>query len=126
MCFEVEYTDEFEEWWNSLDEDEQESIDSSVRLLELAGPQLPFPHSSGVRGSRHGHMRELRVQHHGRPYRVLYAFDPRRVAMLLIGGDKTGNNRWYEQYVPIADSLYDMHLREIALEDEQWRRSMLN
>ncbi|HEX6751853.1 MAG TPA: type II toxin-antitoxin system RelE/ParE family toxin [Longimicrobium sp.] len=126
MCFEVEYTDEFEEWWNSLDEDEQESIDSSVRLLELAGPRLPFPHSSGVRGSRHGHMRELRVQHRGRPFRVLYAFDPRRVAMLLIGGDKTGDDRWYDQYVPIADALYDMHLRELALEDEQWRRSMLN
>ncbi len=55
-------------------------------------------------------MRELRVQHKGRPLRILYAFDPRRMAMLLIGGDKTGNNRWYEQFVPIADNLYDGHL----------------
>ena len=55
-------------------------------------------------------MRELRVQHAGRPYRVLYAFDPRRVAILLIGGDKTGNDRWYEQFVPVADRLYDAHL----------------
>jgi hypothetical protein len=52
-------------------------------------------------------MRELRVQHQGRPYRVLYAFDPRRVAILLIGGDKTGNDRWYEKFVPRADRLYD-------------------
>lgn len=55
-------------------------------------------------------MRELRIQHAGRPYRVLYAFDPRRTALLLLGGDKTGNDRWYEQQVPIADRLYDEHL----------------
>ena len=55
-------------------------------------------------------MRELRVQHAGRPYRVLYAFDPRRTAILLIGGDKTGNNRWYEEYVPRGDDIYDQHL----------------
>jgi hypothetical protein len=58
-------------------------------------------------------MRELRIQHEGRPYRVLYAFDPRRVAILLIGGDKTGDKRWYASFVPIADDLYDQHLREI-------------
>ena len=59
-------------------------------------------------------MRELRPQHEGRPYRVLYAFDPRRVAILLIGGDKTGNDRWYETFVPLADKVFDAHLREIG------------
>ena len=49
-------------------------------------------------------MRELRIQHEGRPYRVLYAFDPRRSAILVLGGDKTGNDRWYEEQVPVADS----------------------
>ena len=58
-------------------------------------------------------MRELRIQHEGRPYRVLYAFDPNRAALLLIGGDKTGNDRWYEIFVPIADRLYDEHLKEL-------------
>src|SRR5262249_1954595 len=67
----------------------------------------PLPHSSGIERSKHRHMRELRIQHEGRPYRALYAFDPRRVAILLIGGDKTGNDRWYEQFVPLADRLYD-------------------
>lgn len=75
---------------------------------------LRFPHSSGVKGSKHDHMRELRIQHQGRPYRVLYAFDPRRVAILLIGGDKTGDDRWYETYVPIADRLYDECLKEVG------------
>jgi hypothetical protein len=61
-------------------------------------------------------MRELRIQHAGRPYRVLYAFDPRRAAILLIGGDKTGDKRWYEVHVPLADRLYEEHLNELAEE----------
>ncbi|MGH7649807.1 MAG: type II toxin-antitoxin system RelE/ParE family toxin, partial [Gemmatimonadaceae bacterium] len=74
------------------------------------------PYSSGVVTSRHAHMRELRVQHGGRPYRVLYAFDPRRAAILLVGGDKTGDDRWYERFVPVADRLYDEHLLTIRRE----------
>lgn len=118
MEWEVEFTDEFEAWWESLSEEEQEDIDAGVRLLEKRGPNLPFPYSSGVNSSKHGHMRELRVQHKGKPYRILYAFDPRRVALLLIGGDKTGDNNWYETYVPIADKLYDHHLEELQTEGQ--------
>lgn len=88
----------------------------TVSLLGKRGPQLPFPHSIGINGSRHEHMRELRVQSGGRPIRVLYAFDPRRAAILLIGGDKTGDNRFYEKLIPLADRLYDEHLKEIAKE----------
>jgi hypothetical protein len=61
-------------------------------------------------------MRELRTQHDGRPLRTLYAFDPRRHAILLIGGDKTGNKRWYEEQIPIADRLYAEHLEELKKE----------
>ncbi len=61
-------------------------------------------------------MRELRIQDAGRPYRVLYAFDPRRAAILLLGGDKTGEDRWYELHVPRADDLYDEYLRPLAKE----------
>ncbi|MBX3468864.1 MAG: type II toxin-antitoxin system RelE/ParE family toxin [Planctomycetes bacterium] len=116
MTWEVEYTDEFGAWWGTLDQGEQESITAIVGLLEVRGPQLPFPFSSGVNGSRHGHMRELRIQHRGRPYRVLHAFDPRRAAILLIGGDKGGDQRWYERFVPLADELYDVHLEELRKE----------
>jgi hypothetical protein len=77
-----------------------------------------MPHSSAVETSRQSHMRELRIQHEGRPYRVLYAFDSRRVAVLLIGGDKTGNNRWYEDFVPRADAIYDQHRQELELGDQ--------
>jgi hypothetical protein len=64
-------------------------------------------------------MRELRVQHAGRPYRILYAFDSRRAAILLIGGEKTGDDRWYETYVPLADQLYDEHLAQLRQEGER-------
>jgi hypothetical protein len=63
--------------------------------------------------SKHTNMKELRIQRAGRPYRVLYAFDPRRTAVLLIGGDKTGDNRWYEKFVPQADKFFDAHLAEL-------------
>ena len=116
MKWDVEYTDDFGEWWAGLSEDEQESLDSSVRLLEDRGPNLGFPHSSGINGSRHSHMRELRTQHDGRPFRTLYAFDPRRSAILLIGGDTTGDDRWYDVHLPIADRLYDKHLEQLRKE----------
>ena len=116
MKWDVEYTDEFEEWWQSLSESEQEDISASVQLLEERGPNLGFPHSSGISGSKHSHMRELRTQHNGNPYRTLYAFDPRRNAILLIGGNKTGNNRWYETYIAIADRVYDEHLQQLLKE----------
>ena len=116
MVWQVEFTEEFETWWNTLDEAEQIKIDATVRLLEEYGPDLPYPMSSGVNGSRHSRMRELRIQVRGRPFRVLYAFDLKRVAILLLGGDKTGDDRWYEVNVPIADQLYDRHLVELKRE----------
>jgi hypothetical protein len=114
--WEVEYTDAFEDLWDTLSEDEQESVDAVVGLLVRLGPRLSFPHSSKVRGSRHGHMRELRIQHHEEPYRVLYAFDPRRAAILLLGGVNTGDDRWYVQFVPRAEELYDDHVETLRRE----------
>lgn len=116
MSWHVEYTDEFGSWWETLTEGEQDAIDVVVRLLEERGPQLGYPYSSDVRGSRHAHLRELRVQYRGQPYRILYAFDPRRTAILLIGGKKTGDDRWYDKFVPMADRLFDEHLDELRRE----------
>jgi hypothetical protein len=117
MRWEVEYTDPFGDWWSDLSETEQESVAASVRLLEEYGPYLCHPHSSQIKGSRYGPMRELRIQHDGRPFRVLYAFDPTRTAILLLGGDKTGDGRWYEQNVPRADALYREHLAQLEKEE---------
>jgi hypothetical protein len=118
VAWEVEYTAEFEAWWNSLSSSEQEAVDASVRLLEERRPALGFPHSSSIRGSRHGGMRELRTQEAGRALRTLYAFDPRRAAVLLIGGDKSGDDRWYEKFVPVADRIFDAHLEGLRKEEQ--------
>jgi hypothetical protein len=59
----------------------------------------------------------LRIQHKGAPYRILYAFDPRRTAVLLIGGKKGGDDRWYDKYVPLAEKIYEDHIK--SLKNEQ-------
>ena len=89
MPWNVEFTNEFRAWWDTRTERQQEDVAASVQLLMEHGPQLRFPHSSGVEGSTHTHMRELRVQSGGRPLRIFYAFDPRRTAILLVGGDSS-------------------------------------
>ena len=114
--WEIEFTDEFGAWWNSLSEDEQESVAASVELLRRLGPNLPRPQADVLKGSKHSNMKELRTQHQGRPIRTLFAFDPRRSAILLIGGDKTGDDRFYERMIPLADRLYDEHLATLRRE----------
>ena len=116
MNWNVEHTDEFAEWWQNLTEAQQDDVTAIALLLMEQGPQLPFPYSSGISGSRHSHMRELRVQSGGQPIRVFYAFDPRRSAILLIGGDKTGDDRFYQRMIPVADALYDTYIAEIRKE----------
>jgi hypothetical protein len=111
--WEVEYTDRFDEWWQTLAEDEQESLRATIKLLRQLGPLLSRPHADTVKRSRHSNMKELRTQCKGRPIRTFFAFDPRRCAILLIGGDKTGDDRFYERMIPLADRLYDEHLKEL-------------
>ncbi len=115
----VEFTDEFEEWWHTLVEAEQEDIDAVIDLLIERGIRLKYPYTSGINGSKHSHMRELRIQHAGNPYRVFYAFDPKRIAILLIGGNKIGDDDWYDNYIPIADKLYDIHVETLKKEDKE-------
>ena len=111
---ELETTDAFDDWWQNLTGQEQDDVTAVVELLEERGAHLPFPYSSGIEGSRFSHMRELRIQSHGDPIRVFYAFDPRRVAVLLIGGIKTGKEkRFYKEYVPRANALYEEHLKSL-------------
>jgi hypothetical protein len=101
MAWIVEYTDEFGSWYQGLLTAVQDDLDRVVGLLEAKGPQLPFPYSSGIENSRHAHMWGLRIQHAGQPFRVFYAFDPRRAAILLIGGCKVGADRFYETMIPL-------------------------
>lgn len=87
-----------------------------MRLLEKLGPGLGRPHVDTIKRSRHPNLKELRSQAGGKPLRTFFAFDPRRTAVLLIGGDKTSDRRFYLRLVPIADALYDQYLRELRQE----------
>jgi hypothetical protein len=117
MPWEVEYTDQFDEWFDGLGEGAQEDVALAVEKLEERGPALPRTLADTVEGSRDSHMKELRPL--GTNIRVLFAFDPRRMGILLIGGDKS--DRWsefYEEMIPVADDLYDEHLDELREEGE--------
>lgn len=116
--WDVEFTNEFGEWWVTLTEDEQDSLTVSVKLLQAIGPSLARPYADTVKQSRHSNMRELRTQVHGQPLRTFYAFDPRRKAILLIGGSKVGDGCFYDRMIPLADKLMDEHLLEIEKEDK--------
>lgn len=111
MATEVIFTDEFEAWWDGLSEDEQDRVAFTVGLLEERGVTLPYPYSSAIKGASFA-LRELRTQTDGDPLRTLYAFDPSRRAVLLIGGDKTGDDHFCERMVPIAESIWREYLKE--------------
>lgn len=116
MPFEVNYTDEFGEWWAGLTVEQQEDITARVELLEEHGPALGRPVVERITTSAFQNMKELRCSSDG-ALRVLFAFDPRREAILLLGGDKSGEwNEWYEVAVPKADDLYAEYLRELRRE----------
>jgi hypothetical protein len=115
MATDIIVTDEFTDWYEGLTLEEQLSPRHYVKMLEGSGATLPFPYSSGIQNSRFAAMRELRVQHAGRPYRVLYAFDPARNAVLLIGGEKTGKDRWYETAIKLADRLFEEYLSKMQM-----------
>lgn len=117
MAWDVEYTDEFGRWWYSPDIEEQAMVDVAVNELAAVGPSLGRPFVDTLKGSRHSNLKELRppTGH----LRVIFAFDPRRSAILLLGGDKSGRwKTWYATAIPEADDLYDMHLDELRKEGE--------
>ena len=114
--WEIEYTTEFGDWWDSLAIEQQEALDDRVMLLAEAGPNLKRPVVGEITSSRHPNMKELRASKAG-ALRVLFAFDPRRHAILLLGGDKSGQwQEWHQWAIPRADELYDTHLNALRAE----------
>ncbi len=112
---EVVFTAEFQGWWDDLTTEEQKNVAVVVDILEIQGVTLGYPHSSAIKGSRLA-LRELRIQSGGRPLRVFYAFDPRRQAALLIAGDKTGHDRFYEEMIPKANGIWEKYLKGLEQE----------
>jgi hypothetical protein len=108
---EVIVTDEFEAWYMALEREEAPAVTRVIDLLAEKGVTLGEPHSSAIRGSKCA-LRELRPKAGRSPLRVFYAFDPRRQAVLLIGGDKSGDPRFYDAMIPKAEKLWATYLEE--------------
>jgi hypothetical protein len=110
----IEQTKTFEEWYFSLDETDRENVLAALLMLKERGPMLPRPHADTVNGSQYRNMKELRIQSQGRPLRAFFAFDPRRTGIVLCAGDKTGNKRFYDDLIPVADREYAAHLESLT------------
>lgn len=108
---EVVTTDEFLVWYEALDERHKDEIDYLIGLLEEKGVTLRYPYSSAIEGIDEA-FRELRGTVGKAEPRVIYAFDPRREAVLLIGGDKAGDKRFYDWIVPKAQAIWAQYLTE--------------
>lgn len=102
-------------WLDGLDQDSYEQVVAALQLLAERGPHLGRPLVDTVKASRHKNMKELRPGSSGRSeLRVLFAFDPERQAIMLVAGDKAGKwQKWYKVNIPIADKMFDRHLRRI-------------
>lgn len=107
----VEFHRDCESWADQLPQADQEALLAAIRVLRDVGPRLGRPLVDTVAGSRHANMKELRPGSTGRTeIRVLFAFDLERHAILLVGGDKSGDWRgWYVENIPIADDRLDRH-----------------
>lgn len=108
---EVVGSNEFESWFVGIEEGDQDAVLRVVDLLEMRGVHLGFPYSSQIKGASIA-LRELRVQSEGKPLRVFYAFDPARQAVLLIGGDKTGDERFYDRMIALSERIWADYLKE--------------
>jgi hypothetical protein len=117
MEWEVLFDQEFDEWLGALDVELQDEIWTYIELLRRVGPNLGRPRVDTVKGSDFRNMKELRIQHRGDPWRILFAFDPRRNAILLVGGNKRGDRRWYQENIPVADRRFRRHLESLEQDE---------
>lgn len=114
--WEIVTVETFDTWFLGLREAEQVDVLAAIKLLEFSGPSLGRPYVDTLHQSRDvRNLKELRIQHQGRPYRVFFAFDPRRRAVLLCGADKTGDSRFYRRMIPLAERVFLQYLKEEGL-----------
>lgn len=110
--------DDFAAWLRGLEGGPRAEIVAAAEVLSRFGPNLGRPRVDTLKGSAYRNLKELRVQYRGEPWRVLFAFDPRRAAILLLGGNKVGDEtRWYKENIPIAERRYARHLDRLAREE---------
>lgn len=112
MIWEIVFHREFEIWFFEQSEELQNSIAMVLDILEERGANIGRPYVDTLKGSQLTNLKELRIQHCGQPYRILFIFDPKRQAVLLVAGNKTGDKRWYEKNIPIAEKRYQEYLED--------------
>lgn len=113
----------FVDWFKTLDSKDKVSVRASLGLLQERGPTLPRPYADTLEGSKISNLKELRVQSSGKPIRVFFAFDPERQCVVLCGGDKTGDKRFYKKMIPIAESEFEEHIKELDNEKSATKRT---
>ncbi|MEQ1888923.1 MAG: type II toxin-antitoxin system RelE/ParE family toxin [Alphaproteobacteria bacterium] len=117
MEWQVLFDEDFAAWLLEQDANVRKEIAARVDLLAVYGPELGRPRVDTVKGSKFTNMKELRIQCKGQPWRILFAFDPKRRSILLVGGNKQGDKRWYEKNIPIADARFAKHVKEMEQEN---------
>lgn len=117
--WEVVFTDTTSDWLMTEEEEVRESIFASLGLLEVKGPNLGRPHADTLEGSKHRNLKELRVQHNGKPYRLFYIFNKYREAVILCGASKKGvnENDFYKKMIKIAEKEYEKELELYELSE---------
>lgn len=118
MNWTVLFHDTFENEFKSLDKDLQDELLAHALVLGSFGPKLGRPSVDTLKGSKHANMKELRFGWEGGVWRIAFAFDTQRQAILLVGGDKGGadQRRFYKKLISVADSRFDDHLASTATE----------
>ena len=116
MAWTVEFHVKFAAEYVAFSEKIQDEIAAQAELLHAMGPSLRRPHADTLKGSKHANMKELRFEADGGVWRVAYAFDPERKAILLVAGSKSGTSqsRFYKMLIHAADARFDSHLRAIS------------
>jgi len=118
MKWNIIFDPDFKIWFYQQEQGLQDETFAVLSVLGELGPKLGRPRVDTLEGSTFQNMKELRIQYQGEPWRILFAFDPKRQAVLLVGGNKTGNKRWYKENIPITDKRYRKYL-EILKEENK-------
>jgi len=112
---------DFEKWLLEQERGVRITILAHTRHLEEFGPAMGRPQVDTLKDSNLPNLKELRVQYQGEPWRVLFVFDPKRRAILLVGGNKRGDERWYKKNIPLAEERYKRHVAELERENGKRR-----
>jgi len=122
MQWSLIYVDEFALWLDNQPEPLQNETLAYLEMLKERGPQLGRPYVDTLKGSSIANLKELRFDFERAPIRILFAFDPKRQAVILLGGNKQGDKRWYGTNIPIAEKRFYKHLGKLQQEKKEFNK----